>query len=100
MTFNEFLFQIGKIEDLRNSATMIREDYDDYGAHPNCGCGCGGDTFDWELQEQMYEHADKLDMEAMDLIKDLWIKTTKEEENRKMRNTFLSGLRERQEVKK
>lgn len=75
MTFDEFMEEVNKAYGLLEKAEWIRDSYDDYGAIPGCDCGCGGDTFDWDAQDEAYEEARELEYEAQEIfdkLREVW----------------------------
>lgn len=51
---------IEEIINIKDEIKCIYEEWEDYGAIPGCDCGCGGDTFDWNRQDEEYKRADEL----------------------------------------
>ena len=71
MDFDTFINEVYKIYSMNRLATNLRMMHDDYGAHYDCDCGCGGDTFDWDEQRDAYAEADELDRQAEDMLEKL-----------------------------
>lgn len=75
MTFDEFMEEVDKANRLLERAEYLRDVYDDHGAKPGCDCGCGGDTFDWDAQDEAYEEARELEYEAQEIfdrLREVW----------------------------
>ena len=71
MDFDTFINKIYTIYSMNRLAMNLRMSHDDYGAHYDCDCGCGGDTFDWDAQKDAYAEADELDRKAEDMLEEL-----------------------------